>query len=289
MTPHNALRRHAVFVSAGDHHRLHKDPRRTRNFDLVIAWYGSDEEVARQLRSMADAFFEIKGGKFENLRSLWVQRKISLESYESVFVADDDVDLSPEKIELLFRRREVFDAWILTPAHLHTGRVSYRTLAYRPHWSHHFTNFIEECTPVFETAALVRFLREFDGSVAGWGVDHWYMNVLGPDEPNRFVVDHSVRFFNPKSRAGGRREIELIGNMRDLRSKWICIRDDRGLRDVKPTIHTWVRASPWVAVRRTVTYFGCVTAHTIGSPHKVSAFARRVRRRIGRRLGTLLR
>ncbi|MFM8855629.1 MAG: hypothetical protein ACKOI2_00175, partial [Actinomycetota bacterium] len=186
MTREIAPSRHALFVSAGNHHRLHKDLGRIQAVDVIIAWYGTDDEVARQLREKADAFFEIKGGKFQNLHSLWRQGKILLESYESVFVADDDVDLSPEKIELLFRRRREFDAWILTPAHLRTGRVSYRALAYRPYWSHHFTNFIEENTPVFETSALLRFLREFDGSVAGWGVDHWFMNVLGPDEPNRY-------------------------------------------------------------------------------------------------------
>lgn len=167
MTGHTDLRRDVVFISAGDHHPLHNDLWRPRNFDVIIACYGSDEEVAFRLRKMADALFEIKGGRFQNLHSLWSQEKIRLESYESVFVADDDVDLSARMIESLFEHRRNFEAWILTPAHL-------------------------------------RFLREFDGSVAGWGVDHWYKHVLGPDEPNRYVVDHSVRFFNPRSRADGR-------------------------------------------------------------------------------------
>jgi len=279
MTRHVPQQRDVVFVSAGDHHRLHEDWGRTRNFDVIIAWYGSDEAIAHQLRGMADAFFEITGGKFQNLHGLWNQEEVSLESYDSVFVADDDVHLSAKTIASLFERRRFFDAWILTPAHLRTGRVWYRTLAYRPHWSHHFTNFIEENTPVFETAALLRFLREFDGSIAGWGVDHWYMNVLGPDEPDRYVVDHSVRFMNPKSRAGGR-EIDLIGNMTDLRSKWTRIRDARGLTDIEPVIFSSVRASTWVSTRRISTYLGHVTAYAIRHPGTISAFARRARRRM---------
>lgn len=283
MTRHTDLRRDVVFISAGDHHRLHNDLWGIRNFDVIVAWYGSDEEGAFRLREMADAFFEIKGGKFQNLHSLWSQEKIRLETYESVFVADDDVDFSARMIESLFEHRRDFEAWILTPAHLRTGRVSYRTLAYRPFWSHHFTNFIEENTPVFETSALLRFLREFDGSVAGWGVDHWYMNVLGPDEPNRYVVDHSVRFFNPRSRADGR-EIDLIGTMNDLRSKWIRIRDDRGLRDVEPAILTKVRAAPGVFALRIPTHVSRIILHAIRDPRSITAFARRVLRRIQRQL-----
>lgn len=286
MTRQTAPRRDAVFVSAGDHHRLHEDLGGTRDFDVIVAWYGSDETVARQLRGMADAFFEIEGGKFQNLHRLWGQGKISLESYESVFVADDDVDLSATTIASLFERRRIFDAWILTPAHMRTGRVSYRSLAYRPHWSHHFTNFIEENTPVFQSAALLRFLREFDGSVAGWGVDHWYMNVLGPHERTKYVVDHSVRFLNPKSRVGGR-EIALIGNMKDLRTKWIQVRADKGLRDVEPVIFTRVLASPWVSLRRTLAHLGHLAVHTVRNPHTITAFAQRVRRRIRRQANTL--
>jgi len=278
MTRHTDLRRDVVFISAGDHHRLHNDLWGIRNFDVIVAWYGSDEEGAFRLREMADAFFEIKGGKFQNLHSLWSQEKIRLESYESVFVADDDVDLSARMIESLFEHRRDFEAWILTPAHLRTGRVSYRTLAYRPFWSHHFTNFIEENTPVFETSALLRFLREFDGSVAAWGIDHWYMQVLGPDEPNRYVVDHSVRFFNPRSRADGR-EIDLIGTMEDLRSRWIGIRDDRGLRHVEPAIFTKVRASPGRSALRVSAHFCRIILHAIRNPRETTVFARRVLRR----------
>jgi hypothetical protein len=275
-------RRNAMFISAGDHHRLHKDMGLTRDFDVIIAWYGTDEEVARQLRDKADDFFEIKGGKFQNLRSLWSQGKISLESYESVFVADDDVDLSPEKIELLFRRRQEFDAWILTPAHLRTGRVSYRTLAYRPHWSHHFTNFIEENTPVFETRSLIRFLHEFDGSVAGWGVDHWFMNVLGPDEPNRYVVDHSVTFLNPISRAGGR-EIDVIGKMKDLRVKWIRVSEEHSLTDIQPVVLTPVRATSWTSAARTLAHLCHTIRHLIENPRSASRYFARLRRRLHRR------
>jgi hypothetical protein len=232
---------------------LNPDLRGPRDFDVVIAWYGSDEAVARSLRELADLFVPITGGKFQNLWRMWRRGELLIEHYDSVFVADDDVSLESRQIAALFRRRRELDAWILTPAHSPRGSVSHPALLCRRAWDHHFTNFVEVNAPLFRSDALIRFLEEFDGSLVGWGVDHWYMNVLGEWEAGRYVVDDRVTYLNPKTRTTtGGREIDRLASPLQRRSEWHRVRDERGLREVEPVVVHAVRAHLLVRIRRTL-------------------------------------
>lgn len=270
-------RRDVLFVSAGDHHLLHHDLAGPRDFDVIVAWYGSDEEVAQSLRPMADRFVPISGGKLQNLWTLWRSGELRLDHYDSVLVADDDLALTPRQVTELFRRRRALDACILTPARSRWGAFSFPALLYRPWWDHHFTNFIEVGTPVFRRDALVRFLEEFDGSLAGWGIDHWYMNVLDDAQYGRFVVDHSVTFVNPRVRTPtGGREIERLGTDAQRRASWHRVRDERALREIEPAVLHAVLATPWQMICRTTVHLGLMAAWVARHPSAVLRFARRM-------------
>lgn len=253
----SAPTRDALFVSAGDHHLLHPSLSGSRDFDVLIAWYGSDEAVEQSLRSTADLFLNATGGKFQNLWTLWQRGELTLDGYDSVFVADDDVSLTSRQIAALFRRRRELDATILSPAHSTRGVVSHRCMFYRPDCDHHFTNFVENGTPVFRTDALIRFLNDFDGSLVGWGIDYWYTNLFDEDPGRRYVVDNSVIFVNPWKRTGSSsREIERLGNEDHLKAQWHRVREERELHDIEPVVLKAVPARLPLAIWRTVIYTG---------------------------------
>lgn len=260
-------RRDLLFVSAGNNHLLNRSLRGDRDFDIAIAWYGTDPRIEKSLREMADFFFVTHGGKFQNLWKLWNNGELPLEQYEAIFVADDDAGLSVRQISKLFGRRRELDAWIVSPAHTIWGVVSHRALLYRPRWDHHYTNFIEVNTPLFEMQALLRFLRVFDGSLSGWGIDHWYMNVLGEDQPNRYVIDDRVTFCNPRSRtrAGGR-EIEQLGSKRLRVNAWKSVRDEHGLREIQADVIRPIPAPLGVATLRSLAFAATLVRCLITQP-----------------------
>lgn len=265
--PQGPPHRDALFVSAGDNHRLNDDLHRGWGFDIVIAWYGSDPRVGRSLEEMADVFFAARGGKFQNLWNLWRSGEFPVQRYESIFVVDDDLDLSGAQISNLFQRRREFDALIMSPAHVPWGAISYPALLYRPTCDRHFTNFIEVNTPLFEVQALLRFLREFDGSLSGWGIDHWYMNVIGEGQDNRFIVDDRVTFFNPRSRVpDGEREIDRIESMDARVEAWERARNSRGLREIRPTVVGTVPAPFVEATVRTFAQTLSLFRRMVGQP-----------------------
>jgi hypothetical protein len=247
--------RDALFVSAGDHHLLHRDLWGSRDFDVLIAWYGSDEAIERSLRSMADFFVTATGGKFQNLWTLWRRGELALEGYDSVFVADDDVSLRSRQIAALFRRRRQLNATILSPAQSSQGAVSHQVMLYQRAWDHHFTNFVECNTPVFRGDALIRFLNEFDGSLVGWGIDYWYMNLLDEGGSVKFIVDDSVTFVNPRTRTtSGGREIERLGTLDQRQAQWDRVSDERKLHAIAPVVLGAVPARLPVATWRTITH-----------------------------------
>lgn len=271
---HHLPRRDAVFVSAGDRHLLDSRLNESRDFDLVIAWYGSDTTIGRTLRDMADLFFVVRGGKFQNLWTVWKRGDLLLDQYDSVFVADDDVALSPSDIERLFQRRRKLDAWILTPSHARWGQISHSAIACRPTWDRHYTNFVEVNTPVFHVPCLVRFLHEFDGSLSGWGIDHWYMTVLGESEDNRYVVDDSVVFCNPRTRSpGGGREIDRFESRASRIEAWERVRDSRGIADIDAIVLGFVRSPLRSALRRALAYGTTLVLCSIAHPISTSRAA----------------
>lgn len=179
--------------------------------------------------------FDRRGTKFANLAWLSDRQPGWLGSYDAVLVQDDDLALTSSELALLFAWRQVLDLWIVQPSMSPHGLVSYRWSMTSPTHRFRFTNFVETGSPLFRRDKLELFLDDFDGSLSGWGIDHWYMNVLGPDEPRRYGVLDEVAVFNPLAR-GGAREIDRLRSVADRRARWRAARDHRGMVDVEPRV-----------------------------------------------------
>lgn len=213
------VRRRLVFTSAGDRHGLAGWlPKGGRDWDLLVAYYGDDPATYDWLAAHADQVVRRKGGKIQNLWSLWREEPALLAPYDHVWVADDDlVPREPEDIGRLFAVAEALDLWVCAPAFDPAGKMSFpATLPDDGGQDIRLVNFIEVTCPLFRRDKLESFLGVFDGSLVGYGIDKWYSHHLGADQCLAFGLVDRIVMLNPTdAMKGGVREINRLQPLRD--------------------------------------------------------------------------
>lgn len=119
--------------------------------------------------------------------------------------------MSPAQIEEAFTITERFAFWIAQPAFSACTKVSHPITRSRwPRTDFRIVNFVEEGVPIFRRDKLEAFLKIYDGSLTGWGIDEWYSNVFRADEFARFTIIDKVRVRNPSDQEKGGREIDRL-------------------------------------------------------------------------------
>lgn len=219
--------RHLVFTSAGDYSNLRLWLDSDRTFDLWISYFG---DKPKRYEKDADYYMARKGGKFPALRAAYDHWPEIFDRYDAVFIPDDDLVLSASQIDRLFRIREEYDLWILQPAFDARGRISHPITRAKPWNLLRFTNFVEVTCPLFRKDRLDLFMKEYDSVLVGWGIDWWYLDVLGPDLEGRVAVVDAVSCINPPAeQKGGFREIDALQRRDERIAAWNTVRRERGI------------------------------------------------------------
>ena len=98
--------------------------------------------------------------------------------------------------------------------------------------------------PLFRTRELLSFLREFDGSLLGWGTDWWYMNHLlaRRDWQRKIAVVDAAPCENPLDieKPNGR-ELNRVGTVETRRDQWLRAKAARRLREFEPREYGAIR------------------------------------------------
>ncbi len=233
----SAPRRRCIFTSVGDRGNVTTwlgSP--DRSWDLITCYYGDDSEAASRIAAVSDRHFRRKGSKFQNLHALHHADRSLLAPYEQVWVMDDDLLISPPDIERMFRIAEYWDLWVSQPAFDPRGKIAHPVT--RPadeSGQLRITSFVEVTCPLFRRDRLVHFLDEhYDGSLTGFGIDHWFGHALGADRYAKFAVVDALRVLNPlDSSKGGVREINRLQKTAERRRAWEAVRDAKGITQAK--------------------------------------------------------
>ena len=200
--------KHLVFTSAGDRSNLTFWLNGRRNFDLWVTYYGDQKG---RFREIADFYNCRRGGKFPNLHHLYQVWPHLLDHYDAIMVMDDDILIDAEAISRLFELRERFDLWVLQPAFDATGKISHPITRAQPDFLLRYVNFVEVTCPLFKKEKLDDFMKVYDPVLLSWGVDWWYMHILGPELAGKVAIIDDITCINPHdSTKGGQREIDLL-------------------------------------------------------------------------------
>jgi hypothetical protein len=243
-------KRWCIFTSAGDHNaiRLWLQGDVSPRWDLIVAYYGDNDRVFAETSKISANAFRAKGGKFQILKKLVVQSPRCLDQYSHVWVCDDDIRMSAAQINEAFAIAEFFNFWVAQPSFLQEGKISHEIARYvGPQCDYRIVNFIEENVPIFSRVKLMEFLRAYDGSLTGWGIDHWYMNLFGAhkfrvtnlfrkNKMGRFAIINKIAVINPLDEEKGGNELDRLQSLPRRLAAWREAKAKYGLVEIQPKV-----------------------------------------------------
>jgi hypothetical protein len=219
----------------------------------VVAYYGDDGKAFSEIAKASSYAFRAKGGKFQILKTFVDQNPRFFDRYSYVWVCDDDIQMSPTQIDEAFAITEFFEFWIAQPAFSPRGKISHQITSYAgPHCDYRTVNFIEVGVPIFRREKLIEFLNVYDGSLTGYGIDFWYLNIFKADEVGhlgQFAVIDRVRVINPHDEEKGGREIDQLQRLEERRADWVNAMAKYGLVEFQLKVFESCKISPDVARR----------------------------------------
>jgi hypothetical protein len=188
---------------------------------------------------LADYYNVRRHGKFPNLQHVWRTWPQLFDRYDAVLTLDDDIVINASGISRLFDIRARYDLWLLQPAYDPRGKISHAVTRMRHTSFLRYTNFVEVACVMFRKDKLDAFLRVFDPVLVGWGIDWWFLEVLGPNLMGKVAVVDVVTCRNPHDSAkGGQREIdklqptaERIAAWRQIKAKYDIRSEVRGITE----------------------------------------------------------
>lgn len=241
-------RRWCVFTSAGDRNAIHRwlEGHAPRRWDLVTAYYGNNDHTFLEIKKFCIYAFRAKGSKFQNLKKLVLQHPKFFDRYSHVWVCDDDILMSGTQINEAFELTETLGFWIAQPATRAEGKNGHWITCFAgPQWDYRIVNFVEVNLPIFRLDKLKEFLDVYDGSLVGWGIDHWYANLFKANEFGRFAIFDRVQVINPKNQdKGGRNEIEILRPASLRAADWNIVRKKLGMVEYFPKIFAYCKLAP---------------------------------------------
>jgi hypothetical protein len=243
--PDERSRHWCLFTSAGDKNALRLWVAPDRPWDLVVAYYGDDEHEFSEISRVSDFAYRMKGGLYQNLKKLVEQRPGFFDRYSHVWACDDDIRMSAAQIDTAFAITEFFDFWVAQPAFLPEGKISHPITAYAgPEWDYRIVNHVELGVAIFRRDRLMEFLAVFDGSLTGWGIDYWYMNLFNANEFGRFAVIDKVQVINPHDEQRGGREIDRLQAPALRQAAWFEVKAKYGLVEHPGKIFAYCKLAP---------------------------------------------
>lgn len=217
--------RFLVYTSAGDKSNVDQWIRGARCFDLWITYYADGA-----LPQHGDYVNARKGGKYQNLHHVYQVWPHILQRYSAILVMDDDIVINTASINRLFELREQFDYWVLQPAFTPWGKISFPITKVQRSCLRRHTNFVENNVPLFRRDLLDAFMEVYEPILVGWGIDWWYLDVMGPDLNGRVAIIDEVSCVNPRDRTKGGREIDRLQPTAVRTALWRQVKDTYGIK-----------------------------------------------------------
>jgi hypothetical protein len=197
-SPNNPTTKNLVFTSAGDNTEFYKNwLDNNRNYDVWCVYYGKNDDNYNMYSNVVDKIWKRKGSKFQNFHHIYNNYRDLLDKYDRFFIVDDDIIMSTTDINNLFNISIKYDLWTCQPAYTPESKISWPITKYQPGNLLRYTNYTEVGTTVFSKYAIDKFMEYYDPILIGWGIDLFYIWVLGKDVEDKYAIIDSIQCINP--------------------------------------------------------------------------------------------
>jgi len=176
-----------VVATVGDN-SLHKEWIKSNpNFDLVLLYYGDNEDTALSYTKDTDHVYQAKGFKWWLIKSFIESNPELIAQYNYIWFPDDDIDISTENIINLFKISKEYNLWLCQPALL--GYISHKITCPQDNTLLRYTNFVEIMCPLMNLDTLLKLKETFDVNYSSWGLDGVWPYLLNHPQDKIAIID----------------------------------------------------------------------------------------------------
>jgi hypothetical protein len=220
----NKNHRNLVFTSAGNNTEFDNLwIGREQNYDIMVVYYGDEQERYDRYASKVDYILKRKGSKFQNFGFVYKNHKEIIDKYDRFFILDDDIIFKTKDINEMFKLSKQYNFWICGPTYKNTPdcKISHPVTVSESGNLFRYTDFIEVGVPLFNRTALDKLMEYYDNELIGWGIDFLYIWVCGKNEKKKFALIDKITCINPHDNAKkNKREMSNIKNFKNESVYW---------------------------------------------------------------------
>ena len=158
------------------------------NFDSIFICY---EDLTKDNKikylNLTSQVYEGRGSKFQLVKSFIENNKELINKYKFIWIPDDDIAISINDINTLYKTANDFQLDICSPSmsgftsHTITNPIKGNVLRY--------TSFVEVTAPLFSLESLLKLYHSFDFNDSSWGFDHYWPFKLGYPKNKIAILD----------------------------------------------------------------------------------------------------
>jgi hypothetical protein len=160
------------------------------NFDLILLYYGNNNEIVKNYTNQTPHVYAAKGEKYHLLKSLILSSPELISEYKYIWLPDNDVSISTENINKMFEIAEQYDLYLAQPSM--KGYVSHQITLPQPGNLLRYTNFVEILAPLMNLETLMLCKDTFDENYSGWGYDFLWPYMLNYPKDKIAIIDSIV-------------------------------------------------------------------------------------------------
>lgn len=246
-----AKNKNLVIVCAGDHSLHINWQTKPRDYDLMVIYYGDNEEKACFYQDNSEYFYRNKGYKIELARKilfeqLFLQQNFNFQQYDYIWFPDDDLLFyKPECVSELFETASLLEADIFQPALLNENVDENWSSTKRMKGMYcHAVNIVEIMGFGFNSSTFVRgflpALHIFDYMNAGWGIEPCIVKLAEASLKRKvkaFVLDNvpilHTKPINEKSDLHRRGKFEAFFTIQHLSNRMVTFEAYRDLAEAQ--------------------------------------------------------
>jgi len=238
------MSKNLVFTSAGDRtnfYTLWTKPT-AETFDLVVYYYGDNDDNFDKYSKVAKYIEKSKGLKFQNFYKFWNNHPELSQQYDRYFILDDDLQFSAKEIATMFEVSEHYNLKICQPSFTSQWHW-WQLVKHTPGILLSYTNFCEVTAPLFNKPALETFLEHYQPTLQEFGVDWLFMWSNNKNLETSFAVVHAVKCFNPPNSAkDNKREINTFSTFEHRKQLWLNYARIKKIPAYEPKIYSSIAA-----------------------------------------------
>ena len=158
------------------------------NFDLILIYYGDNNDIFLDYRKDAMLCINQKGQKYPMIKNFIIDNTELLSKYDHIWLPDDDLLISTNAINSFFNIAKQHGIILCQPA-LINNQVAHPITKINDGTLFRYTNFVEVMAPLFTYESLMMLCNDFDLSESGWGLDVTWAYRLNYPHDKIAIID----------------------------------------------------------------------------------------------------